>query len=223
MRLLVCGLIRLKRTVSASLVAGNSATGQVTSDRRRWPSQDGRAGMQEPLVMADSTAVSGSRCVSSESLQMLGLFAFWPRKRLNTGVRNRGPSMALPLRMARRIPVRYPELSETRRRQIRYGALAVAILFLATGMILFLHDSQRTTVATDGIVAAKAPATATGRRAAAGAASAGAATAPPAAPADDQVSVSSLQRDQAVSLIADARRQAAAGNFIEAAASLQKA
>jgi hypothetical protein len=35
MRLLVLGLIRLKRTVSASVVAGYSATGQVTSDSLR--------------------------------------------------------------------------------------------------------------------------------------------------------------------------------------------
>lgn len=119
-------------------------------------------------------------------------------------------------------PVRYPNLSETRRRQIRYGALAAAILFLATGVIFFLHGSQRATVTTDGMAAAKAPAGATGRRASAGAApSAGAV--PPPAPADDLVTISSLQRDQAVSLIADARRQAAAGNYIEAEASLQKA
>jgi len=126
---------------------------------------------------------------------------------------------ALPLRMD---PAPYPKLSETRRRQIRYGALAIAILLLATGVILFLHGGQRTTIATDGIAAAKAPAAATGRRAAVGGASSPAAV-PPAASADDLVTVGSLQRDQAVSLIADARRQATARNFIEAEASLQKA
>src|SRR5260370_4961242 len=45
MRLLVLGLIMLKRMVSASEVAGHRATGQVTSDRRRCPSHDGRAAM----------------------------------------------------------------------------------------------------------------------------------------------------------------------------------
>ena len=49
MRLLVFGLIRLNLTVSASVVAGQSATGQVTRDRRRWPSHDGRAAMYFPL------------------------------------------------------------------------------------------------------------------------------------------------------------------------------
>jgi hypothetical protein len=48
MRLPVAGLIMLKRTVSASLVAGYKATGHVTRDRRRWPSQDGRTAFQTP-------------------------------------------------------------------------------------------------------------------------------------------------------------------------------
>src|SRR5690348_16979115 len=48
MRLPVAGLIRLKRTVSASLVAGHRATGQVTRDRRRWPSHDGRLAISNP-------------------------------------------------------------------------------------------------------------------------------------------------------------------------------
>jgi hypothetical protein len=50
----------LKRTESASEVAGQSATGQVTSDKRRCPSHDGRAAMlkipfPEPLSSGDST------------------------------------------------------------------------------------------------------------------------------------------------------------------------
>src|SRR4051794_21112169 len=39
--------------------------------------------------------------------------------------------------------VRYRQPSETRRRQIRYGALAIALLLLAAGMIAFSHSNQR--------------------------------------------------------------------------------
>ena len=42
------------------------------------------------------------------------------------------------------LPCVYPQLNETRRRQIRFGALAVDILLLATGVILFLDGGQRT-------------------------------------------------------------------------------
>jgi hypothetical protein len=108
--------------------------------------------------------------------------------------------------------VRYRELNETRRRQIRYGALTVAILLLAVGVIAFSHSNPRSTAN---------PETAAPRRAT---------QATPPAPAPSQASaddltptVSGLRRDEAVTLIGEARRQAAAGNFIEADASLQKA
>jgi hypothetical protein len=108
--------------------------------------------------------------------------------------------------------VRYRELNETRRRQIRYGALALAILLLAAGVIAFSHSTQHTTANPDG---------ATPRRTA---------QATPPAPAPSQASaddlnptISGLRRDEAVTLIGEARRQAAAGNFVEADAALQKA
>jgi hypothetical protein len=108
--------------------------------------------------------------------------------------------------------VRYRELNETRRRQIRYGALAIAILLLAAGVIVFSHSDQRSTANPD-------PA---GPRRAAQAAPA--AATPSQAAADDlNPTISGLSRDEAVSSIGEARRQAAAGNFVEADASLQKA
>jgi hypothetical protein len=107
--------------------------------------------------------------------------------------------------------VRYRELTETRRRQIRYGALAIAVLLLAAGVIAFSHSSQRSTAS---------PAEEQ-RRAAQ---TAPAAPAPAQASADDlNPTVSNLRRDEAVALIGDARRAAAAGNFVEADAALQKA
>jgi hypothetical protein len=107
--------------------------------------------------------------------------------------------------------VRYRQLSETRKRQMRYGALAIAVLLLAGGVIAFSHDSQRV----------NAPDTATMRRAAAPPAS-GAPT-QSASSADEPAVVSALRRDEAVALIGDARRQAAGGDFAGAEASLQKA
>src|SRR5882757_9916306 len=60
MRLLVLGLIRLKRMVSASEVAGHRATGQVTSDRRRCPSHDGRAAMLK--IPFSNPSHEGTQC-----------------------------------------------------------------------------------------------------------------------------------------------------------------
>ncbi len=106
--------------------------------------------------------------------------------------------------------MRYRELTETRRRQIRYGALAVAILLLAAGVIAFSHSNQRPGTNPD---------TATARRSAQAAP-----TAPPQVSADEpSPTISALRRDEAVTLIGEARRQAAAGSFSEAEASLQKA
>jgi len=109
--------------------------------------------------------------------------------------------------------VRYRELTETRRRQIRYGALAIAVLLLAVGVIAFSHSNQRITAS---------PAEA--QRRSAQTAPVAPAPAPAQASADDlNPTVSGLRRDEAVALIGDARRYAAAGNFVEADASLQKA
>jgi uncharacterized protein HemY len=108
--------------------------------------------------------------------------------------------------------VQYRELSETRKRQIRYGALAVAILLLAAGVIAFSHSNPRSTAGPESV----AP-----RRAAQ--ATAGPANPSTITPDDPTPTVSALHRDEAVSLIGEARRQAAAGNFGQAEASLQRA
>jgi hypothetical protein len=113
--------------------------------------------------------------------------------------------------------VPFRNLSETRKRQLRYGALAAAVLLLAAGLILLSHQTAQGPEAADA-----------GHRAAAAAPSSGspttaASTASPSSPSDEPTVVSALKRDEAVDLIADARRQAAAGNFSDAEASLQKA
>lgn len=104
--------------------------------------------------------------------------------------------------------MRYRELSEARKRQIRYGALAFAALLLVGGAILLPHHVDRT-VATAPPPAGVAPPPAVSASAA--------------AEGDDITVISSLRRDEAVALIADARRQAAAGNFAVAEASLARA
>ncbi len=110
----------------------------------------------------------------------------------------------------------FRELNETRKRQLRYGALAAAVLLLAAGLIVLTHYT------------ANAPASSNdaGRRPAA--ASTTSSTAPPTAQSaassssDEPAVISAQQRDEAVGLIADARKQAAAGNFTDAEASLKK-
>ena len=114
----------------------------------------------------------------------------------------------------------FRELSETRKRQLRYGALAAAVVLLAAGLIVLTH---RTAPAPASTTDAGSRATASS---AASTSSASPSTAQPAASSassDEPAIVSAQQRDQAVDLIADARRQAAAGNFTEAEASLKKA
>lgn len=115
--------------------------------------------------------------------------------------------------------VPFRELSETRKRQLRYGALATAVLLLAAGLIVLTHHTAPAPASTDA-----------GHR---GAAASTASTSPSSPPTDPSASsssstdeptiVSALQRDAAVDLVANARRQAAAGNFTEAEASLTKA
>jgi hypothetical protein len=113
--------------------------------------------------------------------------------------------------------VRYRELSETRKRQIRYGALAIAVVLLATGVIAFSHSSQHSTASPDGT----APRRSAQAQAAAPAPQASSALSDP----DDDLTptVSGLRRDEAVGLIGEARRQAAAGDFTASEATLQKA
>jgi hypothetical protein len=73
MRLLVFGLIMLKRTVCASVLAGHKATGQVTSDRRRCPSHDGRAAMtKNPFANPFERGLNGGQI---DSLQQEQRFA----------------------------------------------------------------------------------------------------------------------------------------------------
>jgi hypothetical protein len=120
-------------------------------------------------------------------------------------------------------PVRYSKFTDPSKRRIRYGVFAAVILLIVIGTILFLQGGQRAAISTAAVAVPTVPATADGRRAAALGRPPPAPIVPPAAPVDDEVAISSLRRDQAVNLIADARRQAAAGNFTEAEMSLQKA
>lgn len=102
--------------------------------------------------------------------------------------------------------MRYRELSETRKRQIRYGALAIAVVLLATGVIAYSHSDR---------AQATAPAQQTPKQTPAAALS---------DPDDDLTpTISGLRRDEAVDLIGEARRQASAGDFTAAEATLQKA
>jgi hypothetical protein len=114
--------------------------------------------------------------------------------------------------------VPFREFSETRKRQLRYGALAAAVLLLAAGLIALTHHTANVPASSDS-----------GRRpAAASMASTSPATPPTAQSAvssssDEPAVISAQQRDEAVGLIADARRQASAGDFTAAEASLKKA
>jgi hypothetical protein len=114
--------------------------------------------------------------------------------------------------------VPFRQLSETRKRQLRYGALAAAILLLAAGLIILTHHTANAPSSSDA-----------GRRPTNMSSASTSSTATPtgqsavSASSDEPAIVSAQQRDEAVGLIADARRQASAGNFTEAEASLKKA
>jgi hypothetical protein len=112
------------------------------------------------------------------------------------------------------MPMRYRELSETRKRQIRYGALAVAVAGLAAGLIFFTHHGEPATAqAPTERAAASSTSPASSRRVAAAPENSG----------DDVATINVLRHDEAVALVGDARSQAAAGNFEAANASLDKA
>jgi uncharacterized protein HemY len=115
--------------------------------------------------------------------------------------------------------VTFRELSETRKRQLRYGALAAAVLLLAVGLIVITHHTAQAPASSD----APSRAAAAGTPSKSAAAPATAQSAAASSSSDEPTVVSAQQRDQAVDLIAEARRQAAAGNFTEAEASLKKA
>jgi hypothetical protein len=120
--------------------------------------------------------------------------------------------------------VPFRNLSETRKRQLRYGALAAAVLLLAAGLILLSHQTAHSPDAADAGHRATAAAPVVPSTGGPGTAAATATpTATPSSPSDEPTVVSALKRDEAVDLIADARRQAAAGNFSDAEATLQKA
>ena len=114
--------------------------------------------------------------------------------------------------------VRFRELSETRRRQLRYGALAAAVVLLAAGLIILTHYTANAPASSD---AGRPPTSTSTASTAPGAPPTGQAAV--SASSDEPAIISAQQRDEAVGLIADARRQASAGNFTEAEASLKKA
>lgn len=109
----------------------------------------------------------------------------------------------------------FRELSETRKRQLRYGALAAAVVLLAAGLIVITHHTTNAPAASDS-----------GRRPTSASTASTSTSAPPtatSASSDEPAVISAQQRDEAVGLIADARKQAAAGNFTDAEGSLKKA
>jgi hypothetical protein len=116
--------------------------------------------------------------------------------------------------------VRLSALSETGRRKLRYGALALAIVLLVAGVVFLSHRSERTGPVP--AVSGQTPPASSGRRAAVDAAT-GASDTTQSAAADDVAPINVLLRDEAVELIAQARRQAAAGNFSAADAALARA
>jgi len=118
--------------------------------------------------------------------------------------------------------MRYRDLDEPGKRQIRYGALvAVGVVVVAAGLAVLAHrvDPPAASASVEEAAAARGS-----RRTAAGPspATASAATAQSAS-SDEVIVVNGLRRDAAVALIGDARRQAAAGNYSEAEASLARA
>jgi hypothetical protein len=128
--------------------------------------------------------------------------------------------------------MRYNDLAETKKRQIRYGALAVAVVVLAAGMIFLTHRGDPTNTSAQTADAPPASTASGGARRLTAGASTSPATTPAAAASatgsqatsgDEVTVVNGLRRDEAVALIGDARRQAAAGNYTEAEALLTKA
>lgn len=117
--------------------------------------------------------------------------------------------------------MRYGEGGGARRRQLRYAAVALAVVVLATVLIFFTRHVEGTAAAPATTVAAG------GHRAEVGAttlpATSGSAESAPMTSGDDVAVVDGLRRDEAVALIADARRQAEAGNFAEAEVLLTRA
>jgi hypothetical protein len=110
-------------------------------------------------------------------------------------------------------------LSEARRRHLRYGALGLAVVLLAAGAIFLSHHIERPGSPT--AVSDQTPPAPGGRRAAATPATSAPDTDP--ADGDDVAAINTLRRDEAVELIAEARRQATAGNFTAADAALARA
>ena len=102
----------------------------------------------------------------------------------------------------------YGDLNASNKRLIRYGAIG-AVCVVAVGVALAVFDRSDTPV----------PAT----TAASGRAAPAAPVPPQQSSSGDPVVPTDAQSEQVRGFIADARRQAAAGNFTEAAASLQKA
>jgi len=120
--------------------------------------------------------------------------------------------------------MRYRDLAETRKRQIRYGAVAAAVVVVAAGLIFLARHGEP---ATASVPAAEETASASTGAASRHRAVAGVGTSPAtsaqATSGDEVTVVNALRRDEAVARIGDARRQAAAGSYAAAEASLVKA
>ena len=118
--------------------------------------------------------------------------------------------------------MRYRELGEARKRQIRYGALAAALVVVAAGLSPLGHHVDRTTASAPAEDVPVSTAARDARRPPAGA-STSPAMAAQATSGDEVTVINGLRHDEAVALVGDARRQAAAGNYAEAETSLAKA
>ena len=101
------------------------------------------------------------------------------------------------------------DVGKTRRRQVVYGAAAV-IVIAAAGLLALDDRADPST--------ASAP-----QQQAAPNATRSQATSPQVTPGDEIVVVNGLKRDEAVALVGAARRQAAAGNYAAAKATLARA
>ncbi len=129
--------------------------------------------------------------------------------------------------------MRYGDLGETKKRQIRYGALAAAAVVLAAGLIFLTQRVAPTTASTAAAeeTASTGTEAGNGRRTVAGVGTSPATSSPATASTvaaqatsgDEVTVVNGLRRDEAVAKIGNARRQAAEGNYAEAEASLAEA
>jgi hypothetical protein len=128
--------------------------------------------------------------------------------------------------------MRYRDMGETAKRQVRYGAAAMAIVIVAAALIFLIHRMGPTSASGAAEDSASMATTAADARRAVAGVSTSPATAAAVAPSgaatqttsgDEVTVVNGLRRDDAVALVGEAHRQAALGNYTEAEALLARA